>query len=95
MTEMGITIFASHLDALHEETPVFFLHNTLGLKGLRKAWPSGAGVKFVMGAEERFPGDNIDIKTLSLVVPIFILKRPFSAILWRLSRKVAGRTMGL
>jgi hypothetical protein len=72
MPQVGIAVFAPDLNAPHEEVTVFSLHNISRFKRSGETGPSGPGIIFVRGAEQRFPGDDIHINSLLFVVPIFI-----------------------
>ena len=79
MPEMRISVLAPYLSALHEEAPVFLLHNIIWLKWLRKAWPACAGFEFVERAEERLTGDNVNVYALPMIIRVFVVEGRFRA----------------
>jgi len=80
VAEMEIAMFAPDLDAGHEKAMVFPLHDIPRLKGLGEARPSGPGIIFVLGAEQRLPGNDVDINPFSMVIPVLIPERGFGAL---------------
>ncbi len=74
MAEMRIAMFAPDLGARHEKVMVFLLHDISRLKRLGEARPSGPGFIFVLGAEQGFPGNDVDVNSFPLVIPVFILE---------------------
>jgi len=67
-------MFAPHLRARHKEAFVFFLDDIARLKGPDKARPACPGLELVKRAKERLASDDVDVDTLSLVIPIRILE---------------------
>ena len=55
---------APDLDAGHEKVMVFLLHDIPRLQGLGETRPSGPGIIFVLGAEQGFPGNDVDVNPL-------------------------------
>jgi hypothetical protein len=45
-----------------------------------EAGPAGAGVILIQRTKERLTGEDIHINTRSFLIPVFILKRGFSAV---------------
>src|SRR5208282_2132886 len=77
---MIISFFASYFGTSGKYALIFFLHYVSRFQRFGKTGPAGAGIEFIPRTEKRLPGNNIHIDTLSLVVPILIMKCHFSAV---------------
>src|SRR5579883_1651283 len=55
---MGITPFAQYFSAVHPKASIFFFSNFVFCQRRRKTWPTGAGVKLLIGAEKIRPAAN-------------------------------------
>ena len=80
MAEVGIAVFAAHLDAHHKQAAVLFFHDIFGHQWPGETGPAGPGLEFVGRAEQRFTGNNINIDALFFIIPVFIIEGRFSAV---------------
>jgi hypothetical protein len=80
MPQMGIRGQGSHLSASHSMGGIGFFDNVLGIEGSCKTGPPRAGIEFVEGGKQRLPRNYIHIQSLVFMIPIWIVKRRFSAV---------------
>ena len=83
MPQVRIGMFAPDLGSNHEQASVLVLYDIVGIERFCKTGPARPGFIFVPGAEKRFPGYNIHIDALVFVVPVFVFKGRFGALLTR------------
>ena len=81
VSEVGIAFGGADFDAFHAVGIIFFFDDDVLFNGAGEAGPSGAGIKFVFGTEERLAGDNGDVNALAVVVPIFVFEGRFRSAL--------------
>lgn len=78
--------FVTHIAQLR----IRVLLDVLGFERTRKAGPSGAGLVFVLRAEERLARDYVDVNAGGVVIPIGVPKRRFGVFVLR-HRILQGR----
>jgi hypothetical protein len=81
MPEMGIPMAGADLGALHEELAVLFLHDQRRFQGGVKAGPAGAGIEFILGAEQGLAGDHVHVDALLVVIPVAVAEGGFGRLL--------------
>src|SRR2546430_6392822 len=80
---MRIARFPTNLSTFHSDRGMLFSGNFVLRYGLGETGPTRAAVELVQRAEERFPGDNINVNARLVIVPVSIVK-------WRLRAAFAG-----
>ena len=81
MAEVGITSPAPDFGSDPQQAAVLEFDDVLRCYRTDEARPAGTRIEFVGGAEERFPRDDIDIKTRLFVIPEIVVKGRLGAIL--------------
>src|SRR4029450_5440401 len=79
MAEMGITFARKNLRPLHAVGRIPFFRYFVLCNRLGETGPARGAIEFIQGAEERLTGDNIDVDSRLVIVPIGILKRSLGA----------------
>ena len=79
MAEMAVTVLGSDLNAAHAKRVVFLGDDMVGFDGLYKAWPATAAIELVARGKKWLARDDINIKSVFLVIPEIISKRRFGA----------------
>ena len=98
VAQMRIGAFAAHFGAGHEQAAVGFFDEIFFLDGLGKAGPAAARIVLVGGAEQRLAGNDVDVDSFAVIVPIFVLKGMLGAFLLRhlvLQRRKLGFEFGV
>ena len=81
MTEMRIARFPANLSALHPEGSIALFRYVPLLDRFGEAGPTSAAVEFVDRTKERFAGDEVDVDSRLVIVPVGVVKRGFRAAL--------------
>ena len=71
---MRICMLAPDLCPCSEQGLVLLLHDIARFQRPGEAWPASAGVILILGAEQGFSGDDINIDPFMFVVPVGIIK---------------------
>ena len=81
MPQMAVSMFAPDLGPDRKELAVLTGHYIFRDQRFAETRPAGTRFILILGAEQRFAGDNINIDTLPVIVPVFILKGRLGAFL--------------
>src|SRR2546428_7902820 len=74
MSEMRIAPARANFDAFHPVGKILFFDDALVRNWLGEIGSPGAAVKLIERAKERLAGDDIDINSGTLIVPIIVMK---------------------
>ena len=83
VAEMRIARLPANLRALHSVGCIPLFRHVLGLNRFGEAGPTRAAVEFVQRTEEWFAGDEVDVNSRLMIVPVRVVKWRFSAALTR------------
>jgi len=79
MAQVGIGMPAPDLGTAHQQAAIILLNDIPGLQRPGEAGPARTGIELVEGAEERLPGDDIDVDAFPLVLFVLIPERRLGA----------------
>jgi len=71
---------AADFGALDKQKPVRFFNDLIRFHRAGETRPAGPGRKFIRGAEQGFPGNDIDINAFFIIIPIRVVKRTFRGV---------------
>jgi hypothetical protein len=77
---MRVALGTADLRPFHAERPIRFFDNRLRIDRFGKTWPPGSGIEFFFRGEKRLTGDNVDIDSGLMIVPVSVSKRRLSSV---------------
>mgnify|MGYP001325261176 CR=1 FL=1 len=81
VSEVRVGKFAADFNAGRKERVVVAFNNVFGFDWLCETGPACAGLKFVVGTEKGFAGDDIDVDARGFIIPISVAKRTLGSVL--------------
>lgn len=83
MTQVTVTKVASHFCSFVEQLIIRELNDVVWSERSRKARPTRTGFVFVLGAEQHFAGDDVDVDPILVIVPVLVMERRLSSLVLR------------
>jgi len=75
MAEMGIAFRAADFGPIHSQGAIGFLDHFFFCDRFGEAGPAAPAIEFIERGEQRFAGDDINVNSGRVIVPIGIIER--------------------